>query len=136
MHWHVIATHFPLSLFAAAFGFQVLHLFASPACFDLASNIMLLAGLAVMLPTTLTGWLTWKSKYKGAWVPLFRKKIMIACGIILFSAALISWRLAAYGITADIPDDNYTHWIFLVATALPPFAAMFEGMLGGRLNHR
>jgi hypothetical protein len=27
IHWHVFLTHFPLSMFGGAFGFQILHLF-------------------------------------------------------------------------------------------------------------
>ncbi len=49
IHWHVLLTHFPISFFAVAFGFQILHLFISPACFELATNVALIAGAVVMV---------------------------------------------------------------------------------------
>jgi hypothetical protein len=73
LHWHVFLTHLPISLFAAAFLFQVLHLFWSPECFELSTNVTLVAGAVSMVPTTWTGWRTWKRSYNGAQVPLFRR---------------------------------------------------------------
>ncbi|HLN89147.1 MAG TPA: hypothetical protein VK253_03690 [Candidatus Binatia bacterium] len=58
MHWHVLLIHFPISLFAGAFGFQILHLFIDPASFELSTNVTLLGGTIMMVPTTWTGWFT------------------------------------------------------------------------------
>ncbi len=38
-----------------------------------------------MLPTTATGWVTWKKSYKGAMGKLFLNKIRIAFGMIALS---------------------------------------------------
>jgi uncharacterized membrane protein len=135
MHWHVLFTHFPASLFGVAFGFQFLHLFTSPGCFDLASNITLITGAVVMIPTTLTGWFTWKSRYKGARVPLFKRKITIAFCMLAYSIVLVVWRLVFYDITSDLPNSS-AHWIYLIATGLLPLGAFAEGYYGGKLNHR
>jgi uncharacterized membrane protein len=62
MHWHVAFTHFPISLFGVTFLFQVLHLFLEPDAFSAASNVTLIGGAIMMIPTTWTGWLTWKSR--------------------------------------------------------------------------
>lgn len=65
IHWHVILVHFPTSFFVASAGFIVLHLFTEPACFELAGYLTLIAGTVMILPSTLSGWLTWKGRYKG-----------------------------------------------------------------------
>ncbi len=135
IHWHVVFTHFPVGLFGSAFGFQFLHLFISPGCMDIASNIMLLSGTALMIPTTLTGWITWKKNYKSAKVPIFKRKINIAFAMLSFSILLAIWRLVFYGITTDIPA-SLAHWLYLAAIALLMVGAFFEGYYGGRLNHR
>ena len=135
MHWHVLFTHFPLALFAVTFGFQVLHLFWSSANFELAANITLIAGAFIMIPTTLSGWLTWKSHYKGAKVPLFKKKISIALAMLVFSVALVLWRVLAYNFTNDIPVGP-AHWFYFAGSLLLIFGAAAEGYYGGKLNHR
>jgi nicotinamide riboside transporter PnuC len=101
----------------------------------LAGNITLIAGAVVMIPTTLTGWFTWKSRYKGAKVPLFKRKISIAFGMMVYSIALIVWRLVFYNITSDLPN-NLAHWFYLIALGLLPLGAALEGYYGGKLNHR
>ena len=62
----MLLIHFPISLFGVAFGFQILHLFIAPACFELATNVTLLGGAVMMIPTTWTGWFTWKGDYIDA----------------------------------------------------------------------
>jgi uncharacterized membrane protein len=134
LHWHVIVTHFPISLFGAAFVFQVLHLFWSPECFELSTNVMLVAGTVSMVPTTLTGWRTWKRSYSGAHVQIFSRKISIAIGLLAGSISLSAWRM---GFPGMFPDVSYgiSHWIYLAGNTLIIAGAAAEGYYGGKLNH-
>ena len=134
VHWHVILTHFPLAFFGAAFLFQMLHLFWSPECFEQSSNITLAAGALSMVPTTLTGWRTWKKSYQGARVPLFKKKITIAVCLLVGSIGLAIWR---FGFPGMFPDVSYgtTHWLYLSGTTLLIAGGTAEGYYGGQLNH-
>jgi hypothetical protein len=102
LHWHVFLTHFPISLFGVAFLFQVLHLFWSPVCFELSTNVALAAGAIFMVPTTLTGWRTWKRMYEGALVPLFRRKIAIVVLLLGTSLSLATWRIGFPGMFPDV----------------------------------
>lgn len=88
-----------------------------------------------MIPTTLTGWFTWKNRYKGAKVPLFKRKITIAFIMVAYSIALVIWRLVFYNITTDLLNGT-AHWFYLVATGVLPLGAVAEGYYGGKLNHR
>ena len=135
VHWHVLIIHFPLSFFLAAFGFQVLHLFTTPACFEEATNVALLAGTVVMIPTTWTGWRTWKTRYRGARVPIFQRKIAIAFSMLGLSAVLAAWRVTSIDTFIDHPTDT-AHWVYLLGNALLMAGAVAEGFYGGRLNHR
>ncbi len=135
IHWHVVLTHFPISLFGTAFGFQILHLFLAPACFELATNVTLMGGAALLLPAIATGWSTWKTRYQGAKGLIFRRKILTAFGMAALSLPLVVWRVAALGLFEEAPDSP-EHWIFLAGNAFLILGAVVEGYYGGRLNHR
>ena len=135
IHWHVILIHFPISFFVASFGFQVLHLFFAPACFELATNVALIAGAAMMIPTTFSGWLTWKKGYKGANIPLFQKKIITSFIMLVLSLMLVIWRIGFLGLFEEIPA-NPEHWIYMAGNTVLIAGAVLEGYYGGLLNHR
>jgi len=137
MHWHVLFTHFPISLFGAAFGFQILHLFPTSlsGCFEIASTVALIGAAAMMIPATLTGWFTWKKQYKGARVLIFQRKIAISYAILAVSTALVSWRTTQFKAFQDAPQSPW-HWLYLAGIMLLIAGAGVEGYYGGRLNHR
>jgi hypothetical protein len=130
LHWHVILTHFPLSLFLVAAGFMALHLFTLSDCFEMAGFLTLIAGAVVMVPTTATGWWTWKTRYKGTVTQLFQYKINISIAMIAVCVILI----VARGFLVDTAHSAW-HWIFLAGFLLLFVGAMAEGNYGGKLNH-
>jgi uncharacterized membrane protein len=135
IHWHVLLIHFPISLFAGAFGFQILHLFIAPASFELATNVTLLGGTIMMIPTTLTGWLTWKKNYKGAKIMLFKRKIGAAFAMLAISIPLVTWRFVFLGFFMQA-QQSPAHWIYLAGNFLLILGAIIEGYYGGFLHHR
>ena len=135
VHWHVLIIHFPISFYVAAFGFQVLHLFSSPECYEQATNVALIAGTIVLMPTICSGWKTWKSDYQGARVPLFQRKIAIAVAMQVLSLVLAIWRVAFAGVF-ESDHTNIAHWSYLLGNTLLMAGAAAEGYYGGRLNHR
>lgn len=135
LHWHVFLSHFPISLFGTAFGFQILHLFVAPACFELATNVTLLAGTVMLGPTIGAGWREWKTRYHGAAGLIFRRKISVAIAMAALSLPLVLWRIAALGLFEEAPASP-AHWIYLAGNALLILGAIVEGAYGGRLNHR
>jgi len=137
MHWHVLFTHFPISLFGAAFGFQILHLFPTSlsGCFEIATTVALISAATMMIPTILTGWFTWKKQYKGARVLIFQRKIAISYAMLAVSIALVSWRTTQFEAFQDVPQSPW-HWLYLAGNTLLIAGAFVEGYYGGRLNHR
>jgi uncharacterized membrane protein len=135
VHWHVLIVHFPISFYVAAFGFQILHLFTKPVCFEEATNVSLIAGTAVMIPAIWSGWQTWKSSYQGAHVLIFQRKIMIAFIMLGLSLVVTVWRV---GFSASFENDhtNIAHWLYVLGNTLLMIGASAEGFYGGRLNHR
>jgi uncharacterized membrane protein len=134
IRWHVLLVHFPISFFLVAFMFQILHLFTQPSCFEISTNVALAAGTIMMIPTTLSGWFSWKKYYKAARVMLFQRKITTAFVMLGLSIVLLSWRSFVLGFFEEAPT-NPEHWIYLAGNTLLIFGAVIEGYYGGRLNH-
>ncbi len=134
-HWHVLFTHFPISLFGTAFGFQVLHLVTTPTCFELATNVTLLGGTALLVPTIWTGWSEWKGRYHGAKGLIFKRKITMALVMAALSLPLVLWRIIALGLFEEVPRSP-EHWIYLAGNTILIMGAILEGYYGGRLTHR
>jgi hypothetical protein len=122
-------------MFSGAFGFQVLHLFMAPACFELATNVALMGGTTMLLPTIATGWSEWKSHYHGAKGIIFKRKIAVAFGMAALSFPLVIWRIAALGLFEEA-SVSPEHWIYLAGNTLLILGTVLEGFYGGRLNHR
>jgi uncharacterized membrane protein len=134
IHWHVIIIHFPISFFTAAFGFQVLHLFFWPECFELASTIALIAGALALIPTLLTGWISWRKNYKSAHTKIFNRKIFIGIFMLVFCFFLLATRIPI-GITGET-HGLADHILYLAGTTALIICAVLEGLFGGLLNHR
>jgi uncharacterized membrane protein len=134
-HWHILFTHFPVSFIIGSFGLISLHFFTETSCFDLAGFISLVAAAIVLLPTTITGWITWKGRYKGLKSKLFSNKIRISVAMIILSLALVTYRGIVYAYNLGPEKAAWHGFYFAGITAL--FAgAVAEGYFGGRLNHR
>lgn len=131
IHWHILFTHFPASFFMLSLGFMILHLVTRRNCYELATFLSLLAGALVLIPTTVSGWLTWKGHYKGLRAKMFYYKIRVALSMVVLSFALVFVRLV-------FPPSLDVAWIWLYATGilLLLVGSMIEGFYGGRLNHR
>ena len=134
IHWHVLLTHFPISLFGVAFIFQILHLVVFPECFELATNVVIVMGAVSMIPAIWSGWRTWKRNYKGAKVVLFQRKIVIAFILLGISMPLAIWRVGFLGLHQTVTNST-AHWFYLVCNVLLLIGAAAEGLYGGLLNH-
>jgi len=134
-HWHLIMVHFPISAFLGSFGFMVLHLFTDTDAFELAGYVTLIAGAAVMIPTSVSGWYSWKVKFKGYRTDVFVKKIRTAFVMIVISLVIVLYRTIFVTDTIDIYHEVW-HVTFFVGASLLMLGATIEGYYGGKLNHR
>lgn len=133
LHLHVILTHFPISLFLVSAGFMILHLFMNDQGFEKSSYITLASGAVMMIPTTVTGWFTWKNKYKKAWVKTFIYKSRTAYFMTFLSSILVVLRTFIF-----LPEGEHLawHYFFGFGVLLLLVGAILEGYYGERLNHR
>ena len=131
-HWHVEFTHFPVSFFVGSALFMVLHFasYSNRDAYELASFVLLIAGMVVMWPTTITGWNTWKDHYRGAHAKIFLYKIRTAFGMIALSILLVVWRVAF-----PPPKDTVWFYAYAIGIFLLFIGTVIEGFYGGRLNH-
>jgi len=134
-HWHVLLGHFPTAAFLGSYAFMILHLITETTCFELSAFIALISGAALMLPTTISGWITWKKKYKGARGKIFINKIRIAFAILTISIMLVVYRVLFITENLDI-FHNLWHFFYFTGSTLLFIGALTEGYFGGRLNHR
>jgi hypothetical protein len=106
-----------------------------PVCFEHATNLALFAGTIIMVPTTWSGWESWKKDYNGVQGKIFRIKIKLAFFILCLGAILTVWRFLFFGIYT-METFDLRHWIYLTGNLFLLFGAIVEGFYGGRLNHR
>jgi uncharacterized membrane protein len=135
LHWHVLFTHFPVAFFIGSLGFMLLHLFTRTSCFELAGYVALIAGAISMVPTTLTGWYTWKGRYQGLKGKLFLNKIRISFTMLTISFVLVIYRAIDQFVLLDIAH-NVWHALYFIGVILLTAGSIAEGYYGGRLNHR
>jgi uncharacterized membrane protein len=132
-HWHIVLTHFPMSIFVASALFMVLHFisFSNRDAYELGAFVLLITGMVLMWPTTATGWTAWKDHYRGAHAKIFLYKIRTAFGMMALSVLLVIWRAVS-------PPPMDTAWFFVYAAGifLLFIGTIIEGYYGGKLNHR
>lgn len=135
LHWHVLLTHSPVGAFSGAFLFMILHVISRNACYVQAAYVSLLAGLAVLIPTTITGWVTWKRTYKGFKNKLFRIKIWTSFVMIPVAAALALYQTLHPFSLLDI-SHRWEHALYFLGVVVLLLGSFLEGFWGGRLHHR
>lgn len=136
VHWHPFFTHFPISMFGTAFLFQVLHFFYAPECFELATVATFSLGTLAMIPTTWTGWTTWKKKFKGRPARIFTGKIYLAFGMLAFSIGVSVWRVVLHWPLDTVILTHTEHVAYFILVTLLIAGAGAEGYYGGRLRPR
>ncbi|MCL4473261.1 MAG: hypothetical protein M1539_00725 [Actinobacteria bacterium] len=112
-----------------------LHLITKEVCFARAAFVSLVAGTLVMVPTTATGWFTWKNRYNGVKGKLFLNKIRIAFSMIVISIITTLYQLIS-PIDYTTADYDLGYFIYISGVALLLLGAAGEGYFGGRLHHR
>ena len=135
IHWHVVLIHFPISFYLVAFMFMLIYLFTSSSCFEMTSVISLLAGFVMIIPAIITGWFTWKNKYKGFRGMLFKRKIITSFVMIGISFVLVVGQVVNTGFFEHSANAVW-HGAYFIGTALLIIGAGIEGFYGGRLNHK
>jgi hypothetical protein len=135
LHWHILFTHFPVGTFAGAFLFMTLHVVTQNSCYSQAAYVSLIAGLAVLIPTTATGWYTWRRQYKGFKNRLFRIKIWTSFAMIPLCIGLVAFQTIYPFAVLDV-THSWAHLVYFSGVVLLMIGSVVEGFWGARLHHR
>jgi uncharacterized membrane protein len=135
IHWHIILIHLPISFFLATALFALLYLIIPHPCFDLALLITLVIGLIGLIPVIITGWFTWKGKYKGFRGMLFNRKILTAFIMLVVSFILLVMHILS-NFVFHFGGEIIWRVVYFIVALLLAFGAAIEGFYGGRLNHK
>lgn len=135
MHWHVALVHFPTAGFTGAFLFMFLHLVTRNPCLPYAAYITLVASTVVLVPVTVTGWLTWRRNYLARWNTTFTVKIWTSVAMLVVAIALVLYQTAHPFALLDA-SARLAHAVYFAGVVLLMVGAIAEGFFGGRLHHR
>jgi hypothetical protein len=101
----------------------------------MAAYVSLITGAVFLLPTTLTGWNTWKRRYRGVKGKIFLNKIRISFGMISLSIILVVYQ-TFFPFTILGVWHRLGHFLYFTGVTLLMLGAAAEGYYGGRLHHR
>jgi rhodanese-related sulfurtransferase len=130
--WHNEATSARVAQEMISLGFKRVYVLKGGWNEWLAAGYLcLIAGVILTIPTTLTSWATWKSKYKGAQTKIFKTKIILSYFMLIVGTLMILFR--AYFV---IGEHTIWHFVFAFGFVALFFASRMEGYYSGRLNYR
>ncbi len=135
IHWHIFFSHFPVATLAVCGGFQILHLFFLPSCLELASAVCLIGATVTLVPTVLSGQLTWKNQYHGSALHIFLRKRITAYVMLMLSVLILAYW-ARFLHQLDVHAWTFHHWFYFSGTMLLFTGAVLEGYWGSYLHHR
>ncbi len=130
IHSHPIAVHFSNGLIPVSIFFLFLFGVTRSDEMEIVAYYTLLTGTAGSFLSVMTGLYDWKKNYRGAWVPVFKKK---------FTAGVIAMALGTIACTLRFlfPDLLYSvtllSVVYVVLNLLILGCVAFAGYLGGKL---
>jgi len=130
IHHHPISAHFPNALFPISSALVLLYLIFGEMCFEKASYYCLIFGFLGSPVGTLSGISDWKSKYKGAKVPLFLEKRRLSIILTFLSLLIVIMRTIIPDIMISSGILRFVYIILIFS--LTPISGRL-GHLGGKL---
>ncbi len=130
IHFHAIAVHFANGVIPTSVAFLALFFLLDLPDMEKSAFYTLIVGTLGVVATVGTGLLEWRKNYQGAWVPVFKKKLIL--GAISLAAAVAACGLRVH-------DPQLLHqatpitWLYLGLIIVGLSSAAFAGYLGGRL---
>lgn len=130
-YFHPIFVHFPQALFPVGFAVFLLYLATGAGDFEVASFVIVSAGMVASPVTTITGFLDWKIRYKGYMTSVFRIKIVGAFVLIGLSISAVLLRYLVPGV-AYLPLSG-AGWAYAGLLGACVATCVVLGHYGGKL---
>lgn len=129
-HLHPISVHSPNGIVPMAVIFLVPAVLLNSLTFASAAYYSLLFVLLAMPPVLITGYITWKNKYKGTKTSLFIMKIGASCVATVTLLVLVVWKTVQPDVLNSASSGR---WPFLLLSLLLLASVGLAGHLGGKL---
>jgi len=130
LHIHPISAHFPSAFFPFSVLFIILVIIKEDSAFVTGVKYTQLAGAVTNPIAMASGLIDWKSKYKGAKVPIFKKKILFSSIAQTLAFLCVAWSYLMPGV---LEADNFLIYLFLLLTILSTVFTFLVGRWGARL---
>lgn len=129
-HLHSIAAHFPNGIIPAATLFLFLALLLDHDGLSKAAFYNIIFVAASVPAVILFGVISWKKRYRGKIVPLFKIKAIGGSVVFISALAAVIWR----ALDADVADgSSVTGWIYFCVHLVMLGATIITGHQGGKL---
>ncbi|MEN8189316.1 MAG: rubredoxin-like domain-containing protein [Thermodesulfobacteriota bacterium] len=129
-HLHPISVHTPNGIVPMAVIFLVAAVLVGSLSLANAAYYSLLFVLLAMPPVLITGYITWKNKYKGAKTPLFMMKISASCVATVTLLILVGWKTVQPDV---LSNGSSGRWTYLLLALILLTSVGVAGHFGGKL---
>lgn len=129
-HLHPISVHSPNGIIPMAVIFLVPAILLNSQSFASAAYYSLLFVLLAMPPVMISGYITWKNKYRGTRTSLFTMKIAAAFVATVTLLVLVVWKTVQPDVLSNASPGR---WPFLLLALLLLVSVGLAGHLGGKL---
>ena len=130
IHPHPIAVHFANGLLPVSVFFLGLFWITGRRDMEIVAFALLATGTAGSLLAVATGLYDWKKNYRGAWVPVFKKKLALGVAAVILGAAATALRGLHPGLLYDLSPMAVLYILLNLAILA---CVTVAGYLGGRL---
>lgn len=129
-HLHPITSHFPSAFLPFSTLFLVLLIIKGDNAYLLGVKYTQWAAVVTNPFAIVSGLMDWKSRYKGARVPIFKKKILFSAIVQVLVSGCVAW----HSITPRaLSADGYQVYIYLALTITATVFIFLVGRWGARL---
>ena len=129
-HAHPISVHIPNGVLPVSVFFLFLGLLFGSTGLEAAAFYNLIFVVLAMPLVFLTGYIDWRTQYKGALTSLFKTKMICAAIVFGLGFVLMMWRLIDPNVATP---ESGARWIFFFFQLIMLAAAIVAGYMGGKL---
>jgi predicted heme/steroid binding protein/uncharacterized membrane protein len=130
-HPHPMAVHFPMVFLISPALFMILFITTGERSFEATSFHCLGAGLLMLFPAILTGFLTWRVNYQARPIKPVKIKIVLSLMLCALSVLAFLWRLSEPELLLSMNASGLAYF-FIVFSLMPIVSAV--GFYGGKLT--
>ncbi len=130
LHAHPISAHFPSAFFPFSAVFLILLMIKGGSAFELGVKYALWCGVLTNPVALASGFYDWKTRYKAARVPIFKKKIKYSIAAQTLAIVCAVWLWFEPDV---LTASSYLPYIFLALLITSTVFTFLVGRWGARL---